>query len=259
MYRILSPFIAIIFLASCGPIPLIQDPYVVDTDRQKENIYYIPSTPNTPMSSKKDHLDFNLNYSSGTRYSGMEFRGGYLPSKHIGIIAGYSVAAHNALLDYMDYNRFELGAGYITEISDEWHFETYAGAGSGKINNRHHTGYSNIKLNHYFLQPAFIYKNPNKTFELGIISRFAGVNFSVRDTSFNTDREKYSSSQLTGLYDKPFHIMWEPALIARAGWKNFKFSASYTMSSDLTESTMNRSNNNLSLGIALQFNAGKKK
>jgi hypothetical protein len=155
----------------------------------------------------------------------------------------------------MTYKRFEMGAGYITALSRGWHFETYAGGGSGEINNYHHTGYSKIDVSNFFLQPAIAVTNVKKTVTLGFVSRFSGVNFSVKDTVFDSVAESFSSAQLKSLYDQPFHIMWEPGIIFRAGWKNFKFRTGYTFSADLTNPDLNRSTGKLSLGVSFQFNA----
>ena len=158
----------------------------------------------------------------------------------------------------MGYNRFELMSGYIKKIDNLWTFETYAGLGTGKITNYHYTGHSTIKPDHYFIQPAITVGNDNKTVQLVFASRFAGVNFNVGDTLFSTDREQFSGKQLSALHDEPFHIMWEPALLFRAGWKNIMFTLEYNHSSDMTNSLLHRSTDNFSFGISLRGNTKTK-
>jgi len=244
------------FLTSCVPGNGISEPYIVDESRQKENIYYIPSAPNAPLLSEKNDLNFNVASTTGSRFRGVEIQTAFLPSKHIGITGSYSHAANSPEIKY---NRFELGSGYITKLNKGWHFETYAGFGAGKISNSHYTGSSEINLTHFFLQPAVSVSNQKKTAQLGIISRFEGVNFKVADTLFNTEREPFSTGQLISLYDQPFHIMWQPGLLFRFGWKNFKFHTAYSFSADLTNPDLYRANDNFSFGLSLRFNTTEKR
>lgn len=258
--RIYLSIFSCLVLSSCVPDTILNDPYIVSDNRQKENIYYVPSAPNAPLLTKKNDIEFNVVNSSGSKYNGVDLQAAYLPSQHIGIIASYSSGGNNGgSPDYMKYNRFELGTGYIMNLPGGWHFETYAGAGNGKINNYHYSGFSKINLTHFFAQPAIAFTDEKNTITLGFVSRFSGVNFSVKDTMFQTDREPFSTAQLESLYKQPFHLMWEPGLIFRAGWKNFKFQAGYSFSSDLTNPDLHRSTSNLSLGVSLQFNTDDKK
>jgi hypothetical protein len=239
-------------LGSCYTGGTISDPYIVSESRQKENFYYIPSAPNTPLHSQKNDLEFNLMLVSGSKYSGAEVQASYMPGKHIGIMGSYSIAGINS--NYVKYNRFELGSGFATQFSGNWHFETYAGFGNGKIKNRHYTGNSKLNLTHFFLQPAIAISNENKRIQFGFVSRFAAVNFNVLDTSFSNDREPYSTTQLKSLYDQPFHIVWEPGFVFRFGWKNFQFHTGYSFSTDLTNPGLYKANGNLSMGITLRLN-----
>ena len=260
----LSPWIygipvgILLLFSSCWPTSAIYDPYFVDESRQQENIYYVPSMPNTPLLSKKGDLDFNLARSSGSKFTGVELQAAYLPGKHVGLLGSYSYASNNdAGQQDMKYNRYELGSGYTTQFSGLLHFETYAGFGNGRISNTHYTGSSNVSLTHFFLQPAFAISNEKKTIQLGFVSRFSGVNFRVKDTAFNTDRERLSAAQLVSLYDHPFHVIWEPGIVFRFGWENFLFHTGYSYSTDLTAPGLYRSNGNFSLGFSLRFNTGK--
>lgn len=244
-----------LFLVSCYPGPIVTDPYLVDEGRQKENIYYVPSAPNAPLLTEKNDLSFSAMRSSGSNFSGGGIDAAFMPAKHIGITASYSFMKNDI---YMKYNRFEFGSGYVTKLSKGWHFETYAGLGNGKITNTHHTGTSELNLTHYFLQPAIAISNKKKTVQFGFVSRFEGVNFKVIDTLFSTDRESFSASQITNLYNQPFHIMWQPGFVFRFGWKNFLFHTGYSWSTDLTNPAVYGEKGNFSLGMELRFNVGEK-
>lgn len=247
-------------LGSCYSGGTITDPYHVSESRQKENLYYIPSAPNTPLHSQKNDMNFSLLRVADTKYSGAEVQAYYMPGKHIGLTGSYSFAgSHNDNPNYIKYNRFELGAGFVTPLSKTWHFETYGGFGNGKISNSHYTGYSKIHLTHFFLQPAIAVSNEKKNVQFGFVSRFAGVDFDVTDTLFNTDREPFSASQLKSLYAQPFHIMWEPGLVFRAGLKNFQFHTGYSFSTDLTNPDLHKANGNFSMGFCLRINTRDEK
>jgi hypothetical protein len=257
--RIYLPIVICMLLNSCYTGPLVTDPYRVDESRQKENFYYVPSAPNSPLLTEKNDMNLNLVRSSSSKFAGFDIQGAYLPGKHVGIIAGYSLAESDGGYPYnMRYHRLEGGAGYILLLKNGWHLETYAGLGTGKVTNYHHTGFSKTDLTHFFIQPAFGFNNEKKTVQLGFVSRFAGVNFSVTDTSIDTGREALSAQQLKNLQDKPFHVVWEPGLVFRAGWKNVLFNLGYTYSTDLTDSKLYRANSNFSFGFSLRFNTSGK-
>ena len=252
--------VTILCLTSCYTTGT--DTGMVSESRQKENVYYISSSPNSPLLTKKNDLSFSAAVSSGSKFSGAEIQAAYLPWKHIGVIGSYSAGNTNNLYDGFKttkYNRFEVGSGYVTQLSKGWLFETYTGLGNGKILNTHYSGSSKINLTHFFLQPAIAISSKKQTIQFAISSRFAGVNFKVQDTLFATDREPLSTHNLVSLYDTPFHILWEPAMIFRFGWKNFLFNAQYTISSDLTNPDLYRANDNFSLGATFRINAGEKK
>jgi hypothetical protein len=260
-FRILQLAIPFCLLASCGTYEPVVDPYNVSLDRQKENIYYVPSATNTPLSADKNMLNFNVTNSSGNTTSGVDVQASFLPTQHVGIIAGYSSSRNKGedAIDYVNHKRFEIGAGYVTAVTKGWHFETYGGIGSGRILNSHHTGGSNIRNTVYFLQPALAFNNETRTVSIGLVSRFSGVNFSLRHQYIDPNREPFTDKQLASLADKPFHIMWEPGIILRGGWKNFKFHGGYTHSTDLTNSDLHRQSGNLSLGASLFFNTSQSK
>jgi hypothetical protein len=252
--RFLQALSVCCLLMSCRIDPIL-DPYYVSDDRQKENIYYAPPAAYSPLSSEKNHFDFNITHSAGSSLSGYELHSGYIVSKNIGLMATYSQMKNTSgSPSNTSYNRFELGVGYIKPLKNNWHFETYAGMGSGRINNYHHTGYSNVGVTNYFIQPAMALNSRRKTATFGMLSRFSGVNFNVKQKQFDDDREQITAKNLKALEDDPFHILWEPGIVMRAGWKNFKFNGGYTYSVDLTGNDLHRSKGKVTLGVTAELN-----
>jgi hypothetical protein len=253
----MKPFLilaTVCLFSSCLPMPITYDPYVAE-DRQKKNVYYVSSVPNMPLLTEQGDLRFSFLGTLASKYNGTEIQAATLPWKHIGLMGSFSTGKN----DYLDYKRFELGSGYVTQLAKEWHFEFYGGLGNGKIRNYHFTGGSRTALTHYFLQPAISLTNKEQTTQIALSSRIVGVNFNVKDTLFDTDREQFSHNHLKSLYDKPFHILWEPSLVLRFGWKHFHFNVQYTVSRDLTMPDLYRAKNNLALGVSYRFNTKNNK
>ena len=234
------------------------DPYIVPESRQKENQYYAPSSPNAPLLQHQYDLMGSMHYSSGSNYSCIEIQTACRPGKHTGIISSYSFGDVKAE-EYFKFTRYEFGAGYITAINNNFHFEAYAGYGGGKTTNQHYTGRSQIKNDYFFLQPAISIANYTNNVQFAFISKFNGTHFSVTDASFSKDREPFSASQIALLQDQPFHIFWEPGFIFRFGGEHIMFHVGYSISKDLTSSELFRAKDNFSAGMSLKFNALKQK
>ncbi|HEY6505643.1 MAG TPA: hypothetical protein VIZ28_16825 [Chitinophagaceae bacterium] len=246
-------------LVSCYPVGTVVDPYYVAPERQDQNTYYVPAAPHSPLLTEKGDINFNILRSSGSKFNGAELQLAYMPGKHVGIGMSYSGGGHKeGEPQAMNYSRFELMSGYVKKLRNGWHFESYGGLGTGGINNTHYTGKSHIKLNHFFLQPAIVVSNDKQTVQFGIASRFTGVHFNVNEIAFDYDREVISFDRINTLVDNPFHVMWEPSLIFRAGWKNFLFTIQYSHSSDLSGPAVYGSTDNFSFGVSVRGNTKKK-
>lgn len=257
----LAPLVAILALTvgSCGPGAEIQQPFLAPIERQNDNFFYVPSTPNTRFDKEKNDFSFNVDHSSGSRYNGLEIQAGFVPAKHLGIIAGYNSARNKGGGDkFMTYHQFELGAGYIAKLPDRLHFENYMGWGSGVIDNSHYSGRSSLKSNRYFIQPGLAYTSVNNTFSVGIASRFSAMKFSQHENTFDPEREPTTAARLDALLSKGTHVLWEPGLRMNAGWKNFKFNAGYTLSKDLSTSKVEFPSGNITVGATVQLNTSKK-
>jgi hypothetical protein len=227
-------------------------------ERQKENFYYLPSTPNTPLSVNRGDLSLHGHLAASAKNSGSEVQATYVAGDHIGLIAGYSALKNKGgETTYLDFKKFEVGFGYMRPLSTGWHFETYGGIGTGKLVNFHYSGISNMIQTSYFLQPGLAYNSRNNRFTAGMVSKFSAVKFRIKDMFFDPQTDPYSFDQLKNLQDNSLHLFWEPALLLRAGWKNFRFETSYTFSTDFNGAAINRAKENFSIGAALTVNTRK--
>lgn len=238
------------FLASCYPY-LTEAPYYIPQDQQKENVYYIPTAPTAPLLKEQGDLSGSVSYAFHPKFEGTEIHGAALPHKQIGVSAGYVFGDND---NAMDYRKFEFGGGYVKQFSKGWHFETYAGFGNSRIDNYSATGYSKIKQNLFYIQPAICISNNKQTVQLALISRFSKVNFKVTDTLLNSEREAFSKKQINNLYEKPNHLIWDPSLTFSVGWPNILLHTKITFSSDFTSPAVYRAGYLVSIGGTLRFN-----
>ena len=248
--------VLVLVTASSCYYPGYTDPYIVDVSRQKENYYYTPAVATTPMLVSKNDFSMILNGVLADNANGGSVHAAFMPSKNIGLMTSYSWLKNDQGSD--DVGRFlnyEAGAGYIGKLSSYWHFETYGGMNGGKVENTHHTGYSKIKTNGFFLQPTIFVSNKDQRVQFGFISRFNLAKFNLADTSFNNDREPIVTQQMLLIHDNPSQLFWEPGFVFRAGWKNFQLNAAYSFSNDLSNKEIFRKKDLFTLGVVVRLNA----
>ncbi len=257
--RFVASIVILVSLSSCyGYAP---DPYYIPLYSQKENFYYLLASPHSPLLKGKGDFNASFLYSGNNLQSSGEAQIGFMPSKNIGIMTNLSLTGggHDSR-GANSYTRFELGAGYVKQISNAIHLETYVGLGTGTVKNSHYTGNSKIGTTHFFLQPSLAISTPNQNVQFAFVSRFAGVNFNVKDTMINSDREQFSYAQLKSLYNQPFHFMWEPGFIFKFGWENFQVHTSYSFSADFTNPDLHRAKGTFAVGFTVRnLESNKKK
>lgn len=252
MLRVTS---VILLYSSC--VTPYYDPYYVQASRQTENVYYAPAALNVPLLSNKNEGSATLAGSFSGLHSALDIQGAFSPSNHFGVMANYTKGTPGG--NDSRYNRFELGAGYYRSLRSNGHVELYGGLGSGNIRNQHYTGTSHIKQMFYFLQTAIGLSNEKQTFKVALVSKISNVNFNVKDTLFDTDRENLSAAQIKGLYELPNHLYWEPGIVTKFGWTGFMFTLSYSGAIDLTNPETLHVKDNFSIGMNIPFNTTKKK
>lgn len=260
MKKISSNAGSIIFVIStgcifgCSNINFPPDPYYVDPERQNENVYHTPSTPNAPLLTKKGSFSFSGHYGGNKNFYVGNIQAAYLPGKKLGLMANFKVTDYRDRL-YSSINGgidgIELGIGYIMPSLNSIHLETYAGMGNTSIKNVHHTGSSKVGINHYFFQPAVYYGNHSNTFQVAFVPRISLNNFTVKSSNFNSDREQIVQNQFNLMNKNGSQYMFEPTILLRGGSEFVKFQLAYTFSKNLTEKDLNQSKRNLSIGVVL--------
>ena len=254
-YFIAIPASTVLVMTGC--VPLTPDPYYVPIERQKENVYYIPTTQNAPFLQQKNEGNVAANFSFGMNHAGLDLQASYSPAEHLGLLTNYSwVGTTN---DHGNLGRFELGAGYYNPVSPTSLFEVYAGGGFGTVKNRHETGLSNLSNSILFLQPSIGFQKANRKFQVAFIPRLTYVHFNFRDSTFNNDREQFASGQFRLLNDKPNQLFLEPGLVFKAGGENTIVNFGCNVSSNLTSTELNDVASHFHIGINFRLFPAKKK
>ncbi|MGE5519124.1 MAG: hypothetical protein ACM3VS_04280 [Candidatus Dadabacteria bacterium] len=243
-FKPISKVLLVVFIgSSCVPA----DPFYVPLERQKENIYYTPKTPDAPLLSEKNDYTFSVLYAAGEKHKGFDIKASYSPVNHLGLMANYN--AYYGVSSETQFSGGDFGAGYYTSLSKLTSLEVYGGAGINKVQNHHYSGNSRFNQSNLFLQPAFVFHDQNGPIQFALVSKFNKVNYTFRDSTFSNDRESWSASQVKLLVNHPDHMFWEPGFIFRAGSKSMMFQLGFSFVSDLTNSELNYSKTHFSLGL----------
>lgn len=226
-------------------------PYYVSPERQLENVYYTPTTPNIPLLHKKNSFMINAHYGGNKDFKNFDFQTAFMPGKKFGLMAAMRNSEYKEK-DYYElgYSRgIEFGAGYIAPSKSNLHFEAYGGIGTTGVYNKHYTGESKINFTSYFIQPAFSVKDNKNVVEFSLIPRFALNRFNIQKQDYNFDRERLVDEQFTLIKNNPSQYFFEPTALVRLGWESVKFQFTYTYSKNLTSGKLHAAGNNLSFGM----------
>ncbi len=154
----------------------------------------------------------------------------------------------------------EAGLGYFTPISHNFIFETYVGAGAGKIhkqemftdqNDNSYMASFNANAAKLFVQPDIGYKS--KFFDFVVSSRFSFVKYnSFSQTNYTQQQladDHLDNNNLTG----PLFMFAEPALTLRGGYKFIKLQFQYGLTVNMTSNQIKHATNFSSLGLIINI------
>lgn len=203
---------------------------------------YVPTVINQPLFKEKG--DFKAALHGGI--SGWDLQSAYALTDHIGIMAQGSIENYNSEEnDNYHHHLFgEVGGGYFKTIGPFGRFETYAGAGLGKINVLNGSGYledySDAILGKVFIQPG-----------IGIASDYVDLSFATRFV-------------WTDILDESIHrnrFFFEPAITGKVGYKKVKGVLQVGFSAPIGEKALDFAYQPfiISFGIQTDLNLLKKK
>jgi hypothetical protein len=198
---------------------------------------YVPNVLNAPMLTNKNEVQVALH--AGT--SGFDPQVAYAITNHIGVMANASFMdqTSDTTDSYHKHGFIEFGAGYYTNFAKRFKFETFAGAGFGKIeaeyDNGSWTSFSQADIKRYFVQPTL--GITSKVIDFGISARIALVNL------------KQQTNTISGL-------MFEPAATLKLGWDHLKAVAQVGISAPFNKD-INFNYQPFLISLGLQANFGK--
>jgi hypothetical protein len=230
-----------------------EQPYYVTPERQLENVYYTPTTPNIPLLNKKNSFLLSAHYGGNSDFNNFDMQTAFMPGKKFGLMAAFRVSSYKAK-DYYELghsNGIEIGAGYIAPSKSNLHFEVYGGIGTRSIFNEHYTGNSKTNFTSYFIQPAFYVESDDRIVQFSVVPRFTLNRFKIQKQDYNFDRERLVDEQFSIMEKNPSQYFFEPTALLRIGWQSLKFQFSYTYSKNLTSGKFHGAGNNLSFGMVL--------
>jgi hypothetical protein len=219
--------------------------------------YYAPSSNNIPLLTEKNDGNIELKYSVGNYYEGVEVQSAYAVGKHVGVQLNFFTASESED-DYGSGNGsyIEAAGGYFQPTTNhKWVFETYAGIGTGVVNNKYGSAAtSKVGLTKFFIQPSFGFTNPY--FDIAIASKFSLANFKVKNSTVNKDAFPIDYYDIQLLEDTKSFFIWEPGIMMRGGFKGLKFQGNLTVAVP-SNSSLSLDNVNFSTGIMIPFKPKK--
>jgi hypothetical protein len=211
--------------------------------------YYAPNMHNVPLFQQKEELHLDLSGSAGNEFTAFEVQAAFSITDNIGIMGNGFVVNRNRELYPDEYGRGHLlegGVGTFVPIYHNVIFETYFGAGLGKVENGYDTGISSkLSLNRYFLQPSIGYTSDFMDIALSL--RLNGLRYN--DIQLSGDLYQEDQDQIQYISRNPFSIIVEPAVTLRGGWEHVKFQLQVGFSENVTNSDLLQEHLNMNFGL----------
>lgn len=214
---------------------------------------YVSNTVNAPLLKEKGEVQLTATSS--------DLQAAVAVGRHVGIMANGFYKNYTAGNNYQhDGLLGEAGIGYFTPLSDNFVFETYAGAGAGRVHKQEEfTGPADntylasfdAKASRFFIQPDFGYKS--RFFDVVMSSRFSFVKYheftQSRYPQKELEEDYLENNRITG----PLFMFVEPALTLRAGYKFIKVQFQYGLTINATSERIKHPANFSSLGLVIDI------
>jgi len=182
--------------------------------------YYVPNIQNVFLFRHKNEYRVMVETAAGDESTCTEVQTAYSVTDKIGVMANVMTAkgANSSSNNSAKGNFLEAAIGYYKPVQKAGVFEVYGGFGGG---NQHHvyadSGTSALSSLKLFLQPSYGFTfNP---VDIAFSTRLSALSFvSTQNHVFGNPVRYEEANNLS----HQTHLLLEPALTVRAGWKNVK-------------------------------------
>lgn len=211
--------------------------------------YYKPNSQNVPLFQERGEVRAVVGANKGGpswgEAEGRDFQGAYAVTNHLGVMANmfFISDADDWSGDTGKGRLVECGVGYFSPLSGHWVFETYGGAGLGKLTRIGTFGRTSVSARRVFLQPSIGYAS--RGFDAALSLRMCGLTYSgIPEVPMDYEGEHMAQA----LRDARSSILVEPAFTIRAGWEYLKLQLQIGQSRNLTHPDFAQGDRYVSLG-----------
>lgn len=210
--------------------------------------YYVPNIQNVPMFREKNEYRVTIATGAGDESTCTEVQTAYSVTDNIGVMANSMTAkgVNSSSKNSAKGNFLEAAVGYYKPVEKSGVFEVYGGIGGG---NQHHeypdSGSSDLSSLRLFVQPSYGFTfNP---VDIALSTRLSALSFVSIDNHVYGNLVQYE--EVNNLSHQT-HLLLEPALTIRAGWKNVKLQLQFLYVGYLNSKRLNiGEETHLSLGL----------
>lgn len=218
--------------------------------------YYAPNSVHIPLLHEGQGR-IGLGVSAGEQYEAVEFQSAFAIHRNFALMCNYMGGQGKDEGFFIEGNDsgngrlIEFGAGYMTPVGqDGFRFEQYAGWGTGRIrNNFEGSEQSHLTMTKWFVQPSLGYQF--NIVEAGIASRFSRLEYDVLTSTVTETHNPDGWNAVQSIGDEPLLYLWEPGVILRVGFEQFKFEFHTTIATALTPITYDIARFNFGFGVQM--------
>lgn len=191
---------------------------------------YTPQTQNVPLHTEAKSLQIKGGLGSGFSTNRIaDFQASYAATSNLATMANFGLVRTFDEKYPTKGVLWELGMGYYrASKSSDWVFEVYGGYGHYSAHHETWFGSNDFKAHRVFVQPNIGVSSDY--FDLALSLRSVYVNY-YHENQFIRSRENYGKTYL--LSENQHHLMLEPALTFRTGYKYVQFQVQYGFSENV--------------------------
>jgi hypothetical protein len=187
--------------------------------------------------------------SSNTSVGGLDFSLAYSPIDRLGLTYNLSAFSEEGSTYSGNYTLHNFGVGYYKVLAPSVIWESYATLGLGKLNiSAQEDGTLSSNLFKTGIQSGLLWRN--SIVEFGGTLSLAHLRY----TGIKGDFLYEENSQSAYLQNNRSHILLEPSMVMRVGYKPVKFQLMMTASENLFNRGYRQNNFHFSFGAQLAFN-----